>query len=224
MINDITLAELITDLDQEIASSSAQGFWTAAMKKDWLNRAGQRVCGFYRWPFLELSVYTTTRNQKEYYTYPKGELRFKPNSIYEITIEDEEYPVDQQGRGRSTWEQFTLAKQNADDDYIFANHNSSYFLYPIPQDGKEMCLYGLRAWQELGNDSDTPITPPEFDAPLVRLAKAYALRKAKKYKEAQAEMVEVLDPNMGELAMLKMEIESENASGYGGQATSSRWQ
>ncbi len=221
--NDITLAELIQDLDDEIAASAAQGFWTPAMKKDWLNRAGQKVCGFYRWPFLELAVYTTTRDQKEYYSYPHGALRFKPNSIYQISIAGEDYPAGQQGRLRVSWQQYVKAKQEESDEKIFANHNGFYFLNPVPTDSKEMVLYGLKGWQELVNNADTPVTPTEFDDSIIRLAKAAALRKSKKYREAQAELVEVLDPQVGSLALLKNEIENEGAVGYGGEAQSSRW-
>lgn len=221
--NEITLAELRQDLDDQIAASAAQGFWTPAMKTDWLNWAGKKICGYYRWPFLELAVYTTTRDQKQYYTYPKGALRFKPNSIYQITIEGEEYPASQQGRLRRNWQQFQKAIQEESDEKIFANHNGFYFLNPLPADGKEMTLFGLKGWQALSADTDTLITPTEFDEAIVQLALARALRKAKKYKEAQAEIVEVLDPNVGILAMLKADIENENDKGAGGTAQSSRW-
>lgn len=223
MDNEITLDQLIQDVDDEIAASSAQGFWTPAMKKDWINRAGQKVCGFYRWPFLELAVYTSTRDQKEYYTYPREALRFKPNSIYQITIEGEDYPQGQQGRLRVNWQRFVKAKQDGSDEKIFSNHNGFFFLHPIPEDGKEMVLFGLKGWQTLVNGTDTPVTPTEFDESIIKLAKASALRKSKKYKEAQAEMIEVLDPQVGTLAILKADIENEGANGYGGEAQSSRW-
>lgn len=223
MDNDITLAEMLQDLDDEIASSAAQGFWTPDMKKDWLNRAGQKVCGYYRWPFLELSVYTTTRDQKEYYTYPHGELRLKPNSIYQISIAGEDYPSGQQGRLRVSWQQYIKAKQEESDERIFANHNGFYFLNPLPEDDKEMVLYGLKGWQKMVDDDDTPVTPTEFDDAIIKIAKAQCLRKAKKYREAQAELVDVFNQEVGILAMLKHEIENEGAAGYGGEAQSSRW-
>lgn len=221
--NDITLAELRQDLKDQIAASAAQGFWTDTMLNDWLNWAGKKVCSYYRWPFLELAVYTTTRDSKQYYDYPKGELRFKPNSIYQITIAGEDYPTSQQGRLRRNWQQFQKAIQEEDDEKIFANHNGFYFLNPVPTNSKEMVLFGLKGWQKLESDTDTPITPTEFDEAIVQLALARALRKGKKYKEAQAEMVEVLDPQVGSLAMLKSDIEDENAKGAGGTAQSSRW-
>jgi len=221
--NDITLAELRQDLKDQIAASAAQGFWTDTMLDDWLNWAGKKVCGFYRWPFLELAVYTTTRDSKQYYSYPQNELRFKPNSIYMITIEGEDYPTSQQGRLRRNWSQFQTAIQEEDDQKIFANHNGFYFLNPVPTDSKEMVLYGLKGWQKLTADADTPITPTEFDEVIVQLALVRALRKGKKYKEAQAEFNEIMNPEIGSLAMLKADIEVEGDKGQGGNAQSSRW-
>ena len=223
MDNEITLAQMRQDLDDEIAASAAQGFWTTAMKNDWLNRAGQKVCGFFRWPFLELAVYTTTRDAKEFYSYPQDALRFKPNSIYQISIDGEDYPLGQQGRRRVTWQQFVRAQQEESDEKLFANHNGFYFLHPVPTNSKEMVLYGLKGWQKLESDDDTPVTPTEFDEAIIRIAKASALRKSKKYNEAKAELIEILDPRVGTLAMLRDEIENEGAQGYGGEARSSRW-
>lgn len=221
--NDITLAELRQDLKDQIAASAAQGFWTDTMLDDWLNWAGKKVCSFYRWPFLELAVYTQTHDDKQYYSYPKNELRFKPNSIYQITIDGEDYPSSQQGRLRRNWQQFQKAIQEEDDEKIFANHNGFYFLNPVPANSKEMILFGLKGWQQLVNDDDTPITPTEFDESIVQLALGRALRKGKKYAEAKAEIMEVLDPASGSLAMLKMDIENESSMGAGGTAQSSRW-
>lgn len=223
MDNDITLADLRQELDDQISSSSASGFWTPAMKNQWLNRAGQRVCGFYRWPFLELSVCATTAGKKEYYPYPKGLLRFKPNSIYQISIEGEYYNANSQGRGRVSWQEFIKMKQRGDETPVFANHNGFYFLHPIPEDDKEMQLFGLKGWQTLVQEEDNPITPTEFDDSIIRLALGQALRKAKKYQEARAEIAEVMDPTSGTLAMLREDIQNEGAKGYVGQATSSRF-
>lgn len=221
--NQTTLADYRADLDAELASASVQGFWTTAMKNDWINRAGQRICSYYRWPFLELAVYTQTRDGKEFYSYPKGDLRFKPNSIYQIHVDGEDYGRDQQGRLRLNWEQFIQHKQSEMENQVFANHNGFYFLNPIPENGKEMVLYGLKGWQKLVDDADTPITPVEFDEAIVRIAKAFALRKAKQYSEATAELADVLNPQVGILAQLKMDIENEASMGNGGEAKSSRW-
>lgn len=219
----MTFQELQTELDGRISASSASGFWTATEKKSWLNQAGQRVCDFYRWTFLELALEIETSDSRQYYDYPGGSIRFKPNSIYQIDIEGETYARGVAGRRRVTWEQFQKKVQEEDDELVFTNHNGFYFLNPVPSNGKTMSIYGKKGWQTLVNTGDTPITPEELDEAIVRIALASALRKAKKYDEAKAELLEVLDPNIGILAMFKNQIENDAPEGYGGEAQSSRW-
>lgn len=221
----MTKSELLQDLNDRISAAKVSGIWTDDMKINWLDNAGQRACGFYPWTFLELALERPTVDGREYYDYPSGVVRFKPNSIYQIDIEDETYDPGVQGRRRVNWQQFAKKKQDGDTELVFANHNGYYFLYPVPTDGKTMSLYGRKGWRKLSDlgDDDLPITPEEFDESIVRLALAACLRKAKKYDQARAEALEVLDPNVGLLAMLKAEMEEDAAKGYGGEATSSRF-
>jgi hypothetical protein len=218
-------SELLQDLDNRISAAKVTGFWTQAMKLTWLNQAGQRVCDFRRWSWLELALETVTQASKEYYDYPdQSGFAFKKDSIYQIDIEDEEYPPTQSGRRRVNWTQFQKAKQiGLDNDFIFTDHNGFYFVHPIPENGKILSLYGLKRWLPLVNDEDKPISPPEYDEAIVRIALASCLRKAKKYNEAKAELVEILDPQVGVLANLWAQENDENPQGYGGEAQSSRW-
>lgn len=217
--------ELLQDLDNRISAASVSGFWTPAMKVAWLDAAGKTVCNFYRWGFLELALEKTTLDSRNYYDYPSGTVRFKPNSIYQIDVEGEEYPLGQAGRRRVNWQQFQQRIQTQDPDPCFTNHNGQYHLYPVPQDGKTMSLYGLKGWKDLAElgDDDYPITPPEMDEAIVRIALAACLRKAKKYAEAKAELLEILDPTIGLLAQIKNQTEVEDSKGEGGTAKSSRW-
>lgn len=219
----MTFQELQTELDGRISASNASGFWTTTEKKSWLNQAGQRVVDFWNWPFLELALEITTSGSKQYYDYPGGTVRFKPNSIYQIDIAGESYARGVAGRRRVTWEQFQKKVQQEDDELVFANHNGFYFLNPVPANDKTMSIYGKKGWQTLVGNTDEPITPPELDEAIVRIALASALRKAKKYNEAKAELLEVLDPNVGVLALFKNQILSEDSLGYGGEAQSSRF-
>lgn len=211
------------ELTARITASSASGFFTATQKKLWINMAGQRVCNYYNWPFLELALEIETADDAEYYDYPSGSVRLKPDSIYQIDIEGEEYSRGVAGRRRVNWNQFQKKKQEDDDEYIFTNHNGFYFLHPVPTNGKTMSVYGVKAWKELVNNTDTPVTPPELNEAIIRVALASALRKAKKYNEAQAELNDVFDPNIGLLVQIKNQIEAEAPQGYGGEAESSRW-
>lgn len=226
-----TKLELLTALNDSLSAASVGGFWTSAMKYRYLDNAGQRVCGFYRWSFLELALEITTEDDGDgdpriYYDYPSGDDRLKPDSIYQIDIEDEVYPLNQQGRRRVSWAQYQKMVQEQSDELVYTNHNGFYFLNTPPITGKEMNIYGLKEWKKLSTmaDDDEIISPVEFDESIVRLALASCLRKAKKYAEAKAETVEVLDPQFGSLAQMKADIENENSKGYGGKSTSSRFE
>lgn len=224
----MTKAEFITDIKSKLTGAGITStFWSDTMLLRWLNQAGQRVCNWKRWPWLELALTTTTENSNEYYDYPNTSStgrNFKEHSIYEITIEDESQP-----RERVTWDEFR-ALQIAEDDSVgvFANHESYYFLYPIPEDGKTMSLYGLRKWKPLSADADTPITPTELDEPIVKVVLSMALKKAGKRNEANDELNEVFKwdergENMGMLQAVWMQAKVESAGGYAGRSPSSRW-
>jgi len=218
-----TKLELAADLDDRISAASVSGFWKATTKDRWLNQAGQRVCDWYAWTFLQLALTIESASSREYYDYPSGELGFKENSIYNIIVEDEDYPAQQNGRERVTWDEFQQDKQQDASRLIFTNHNGFYFLHPIPENGKQISLWGIKKWQTLVGDDDEAITPSGLDESIVRIALASCLRKAKKYSEAKAELVEVLDPQVGTLALYRDQMESHGPSGYGGRAHSSRF-
>lgn len=221
----VTLGELREDLNSRISASINSGFWKDSEKNSWINQAGQRVCDFKRWKWLELALTTQTRDDREYYDYPVSDGHtFKNESIYQIKIEGEDYPWDIGGRRRVNWDQFQKAKQMDSDEKIFANHNGFYFLHPIPPNGKEISIYGLKTWRKLLTDDDVAITPEEvYNEAIVRTALATALRKSKKYNEAKAELVEIFDPQVGVLALTFQQENDEAPKGYGGDALSSRW-
>ncbi len=213
--------ELLEDLDDRISAAAITGLWPDDFKLRAINQAGQRVCDFKPWEWLKRAVYTTTRDEKEYYDYPEdvpqldGES-FKLNSIYNIVIEEEEYYGDD-GRMRKKWDDFQRNKNLEKEELIFTNHNKWFFLHPVPEDGKEMVLYGLLRWRDLENDNDEPISPVEYDEAIVRIALATCLRKAKKHDEARAEVAEVLSPEGGILMTLYTQEMDEGPRGYSGK-------
>ncbi len=223
MATNPTLSDLQTDLDGRLSSSATSGFWTVAQKDLAINEAGQQVCNTYRWPFLELALTTPTRNKQEYYDYPDGANVFSDDSIYQIDIDGETYES-RDGRKRINWGEFQRRKNIGDSNRkLFANHNGYFFLYPIPQDGKEMTLYGLKEWVVLITGTDKSVVPSSLQSSIVQIALARCLRKAKKYNEAQAELTEVLDPNIGLLVTIWNKMNEENAAGYMGEGLSSHW-
>jgi len=223
MATNPTLLELETDLNGRLSAAQTSGFWTQAEKDLAINNAGRQVCESYNWQFLELALKTQTRNKQEYYDYPNGTNVFTQGSIYQIEIADEVYGA-RDGRGRMKWGEFQRRKHVGDSNRkIFSNHNGYYFLYPIPVDGKEMTLFGLKEWNTLVATTDSAITPPSLNSSIIGLALSVCLKKAKKYNEATIELNEVIDPRIGSLVRIWNKMNEENASGFIGSGISSHW-
>ena len=225
MMNNTTLQDYREALDEAISAAKTSGFWTQDFKDRAINEAGKLICNSYRWGFLEMAYTTQSRDQREYYSYP-GRVESQAitnDSIYQVNIDGEEYG-NRDGRERLSWVEFQKAKNSGEQNRLtFANHNGFYFLYPIPEDGKEISIFGLRKWVELKTVDDQAITPVDLDDAIIKLALAKCLRKAKKYSEAKAEMLEVLDPEVGLLSIFWKKTHEESAGGYKGDAISSRW-
>jgi hypothetical protein len=220
MANNPTLQNLRDDLDGRISAAKTSGFWNQAFKDLALNDAGKQVCNAYRWGFLELALITQSRDASEYYDYP---VSFTPDSIYQLSVAGEDYGA-QDGRTRVNWERFQERKNIGDDnDYVFTNHNGFYFIYPVPADGLDISIFGLKKWVVLTAATEIAVTPDELNDAIVKLALAKCLRKAKKYAEAKAELLEVLDPQVGLLAQIWAKTHEESPGGYKGEATSSRF-
>jgi len=217
----MNFSELQQELDNRIAAAKVSGFWTSAMKKEWINKAGERVCDFRRWKVLELAKQTTTKPNWEYYDYPS---EFKTNSIYYMEVDGNEYI-------EKSWDDYQAYKEAESTDKIFTSHDAFYFIHPTPtKDGKEILIFGIKKWTKLVNDADKSIFPSEFDEAIIKLALATCLTKERRYDEARIEKVEVEEPSNpmiensgGILAKLGASEESEGPKGYYGTAKSTRW-
>jgi hypothetical protein len=204
----MTLNELLTELNNRISATAISGFWTASMKKEWINKAGERICNFKRWKFLEKAKWTYSTANREYYDYPDD---FKANSIYYMEVDGKEYI-------EKSWDDYQAFKAAGSTDKIFANHNEFYFINPIPKvSGLEILIFGIRKWLKLTADTDKPILPSEFDEAIIKLALATALQKERRYSEATFEIGEVEGAN-GILAKIA-EREDEETKGHIGKAT-----
>ena len=212
----MTFLELLTELNNRIAASQVSGFWTDAMKKEWINQAGQRVCSYARWKSLELALKTTTKANQEYYDYP---AQFQEDSIYYMEVDGKKHV-------KVSWDDYQEYKEAKSTDKIFTSHNGFYFINPTPtKDNLEIAIWGIRKWEKLTADSDTPILPSQFDEPIIKLALATCLQKERRYSEASLEISEVEAPanpmiegSGGILAKLKAKEEAEGPKGYVGKA------
>ncbi len=214
-------SELQTELDNRIASAKVSGFWSSAMKKQWINTAGERACNYHRWKALEYALKTTTKANQEYYDYPSA---FQEDSIYYAEVDGEEYTG-------VSWDDYQNYKANGSTDKIIASHDGFYFINPTPTVADlEIAIWGIRKWVKLVENTDTPVTPSEMDEAIIKLALATCLQKERRYAEASAETAEVETPanprvegSGGILARLAAREEDESVKGYVGQAKSTRF-
>lgn len=217
----MTFLELQTELDNRIAAAKVSGFWSSAMKKQWINTSGERAANYFRWKKLEYALKTVTKANQEYYDYPD---EFQEGSIYFMKVNGEEHI-------EAEWDDYQEYKEEESTDKIFASHDSFYFVNPTPTLADlEIEIHGIRKWVKLVENADTPITPSEMDDAIIKLSLAICLQKERRYSEAAAELTEVeapRDPRVpgsgGILARLSEREEDEGPKGYIGRAKSTRW-
>lgn len=210
-----SLSTYRTELENMLSTVNLSGFFTDAMKNTWINQAGRRVYNFKKWPWLDHALKTQSDANAEYYAQSS---RFKKGSIYRITVgegvNEEEYPI-------VSWD---LYKQNKEEETGLKKSallGNQYFIYPIlTTAGQTIGTYGNLKWVELSGDSDESINPEEYDEAVVKLAFASALKKERRFSEANAEVDEVEN---GILPRLWKEEMNENPKGYIGQVKSNRW-
>lgn len=218
------LSEFLTALNNKIAAAKVSGFWTDAMKEQWIYEAVVRVCNYGRWKVLELARSTTTKKDQEYYDYPSN---FKINSIYYMEVDGEEYV-------KKSWDDYQLYKANGSTDRIFSSHNGFYFINPTPIEADLVIdIWGIKVpvdlvtWKAAGDDS---VLSEEFDESIIKLALATCLQKETRYDEAIAERNEVEAPanpmvegSGGILSKLAAREEDEGPKGYIGNVQSTRF-
>jgi len=218
------LSEFLTELNNRIAAAKVSGFWTDAMKEQWIYESVVRVCNFKkRWKFLELAKSTTTKANQEYYDEPGD---FKTDSIYYMEVDGKEYI-------KKSWDRYQQYKEAGSSAKIFAIHNGFYFINPTPTKADlTIDIWGnkkpvsLAIWKAAADDS---VLPSEFDEAVVKLALATCLDKARRKDEAIVERNEVElpaspgIPNSGGI-LAKLSEQEEGVVGYIGKARSSRFE
>ncbi|MCK5019749.1 MAG: hypothetical protein KAS32_22010, partial [Candidatus Peribacteraceae bacterium] len=121
-----TLLQYRTDLETMLSSANLSGFFDDAMKNQWINLAGRRVCNFTSWDWLN-HAFTTESELTEYYVTPDA---FKKNTVFRITMEDadgieHEYDI-------IPWNLYKEHKQSETDEKVASILKNQYFLYPTP--------------------------------------------------------------------------------------------
>jgi len=213
-----TLAEYRADLEAMLSTVNLTGFFTDAIKNEFINRAGRRVYNFQTWPFLNHALKTQSVANDEYYAQSS---RFKKGSIFRITVgegtAEEEYDMVslnlyKQHKAENTGEKVSTVISN------------QYFIYPIlTEDNLVIGTYGQLKWVELTGDSDESINPEAFDEAIIKLAFASALKKERRFSEANSEIDEVENAQSGILPRLYGQATKESPKGYVGNVHTTRW-
>lgn len=209
------LQDYRTDLEAMLSTANLSGFFDDAMKNKFINRAGRRVYNFRKWPWLDHALKTQSDANGEYYAQSS---RFKKGSIYRITVgegtEEKEYDI-------VAWNLYKQHKEEATGERVSALIGNQYFIYPIHTTaGQVIGTYGQLKWVALSGDTDESINPDAYDEAIVKLAFADALKKERRFSEANSEIDDV------ENRMLPNLYDEETKSspkGYIGNTQSTRF-
>ena len=147
-----------TDLESMLSTVNLSGFFTDAMKNQWINQAGKRVYNFEKWPWLNHALKTQSVANDEYY---QQSSRFKRGSIFRITVgegtSEDEYDI-------VAWNLYKQHKEEGTSEKIASLLGDQYFIYPIlTEDNLVIGTYGQLKWVALSGDSDESINPEEYD-------------------------------------------------------------
>lgn len=131
----MTLSELLIELNNRIAAAKVSGFWTDAMKKEWINMAVDRIVNFKNWKVLETKITATTIKNQEKYTHP---ATLKTNSIFMIKVDGEIYI-------KKSWVEYQDLKTKRVSDKIFSIYGGEIYINPTPTEtGKTIEIFGFK--------------------------------------------------------------------------------
>ena len=193
-----------TALINELSTITTSTFWTQTMIKNWINRGVIWAVNFKPWPFTERSEYTKSRANAEYYDYPldtpDGPPAFKSDSIRLCQVEqDDGTMATYQKTNYIDFMKYLEGTANGDNDgtdKIFSDFRRRYFINPIiTVSGRKIIIWGQEKAKELSADTDeTPFAEGEEtgDQAIILYAKNLALKKARRYNDATAELNEAI--------------------------------
>lgn len=215
------LSDLRTKLNDKIAASATNGFFSQAQKDATINTGGERTCNYRKWKSLESAKTTVSVANQEYYDAP---AQFQDDSVYSIYVDGEEYI-------KKDWDDFQDYRNNESDEKVFATHDGLIFINPIPdEDNLDVDMWGLLAWVKLSDAADESILPPKFDEAIIELAFAECQQKKGKIAAAIATRKQVEDPanpqvqgSGGLLARIGEREDDGGKSGSVGKATCTRF-
>lgn len=213
-----TLLEYRTDLEAMLSIVNLSGFFTDAIKDQFINTAGKRVYNYDNWSWLNHALKTNSVALEEYY---EQSSRFKNGSIFRITVGEGTEEVEHDIISLNLYKENKAQETGERLATIIGNQ---YFIYPIlTEDNEVIGTYGQLKWVKLSSDTDESISPVAFDESIVKMAFAQALKKERRFSEANSEIDEVENPNTGILARLHSNDTKQTPKGFVGVVKSTRW-
>jgi len=202
-------------LEEKMSQVEITEFYSDTMKDRWINEAGERVCNYHPWAWLNHALKIQSEQDAEYYAYPS---RFKKNSIYRITDGE---GTDENEHDVINFDLFKEHKEQQTSARVASQLGDQWFIYPVPEVGRVLGVYGQLKWVKLTSDSMEAISPVSHDEAIIKLALASALRKERRYNEANSEVSEV-EGQGGVLARYATAEQNQKPKGYMGRVKSSR--
>lgn len=186
-------SQLQSTVLSDLTIDSGSTLFPTATVKLAINRAYRKAGALFRWSELEDAKKTSTVASQEYYDYPDN---WQPDSIWKLTIDDEDYgdPL--------VFRDYLFEKENtipSGADYLWSSQWRRFFVYPTPttSGSNNICVWGQKVVDSLSQDSDTTIfsySMPECNEAIV--LEAVAILKAKgedtnssQFRSAQAKEI-----------------------------------
>lgn len=194
----MTYIELQNALKDDLSSTVVSTFWTPTMLEGWINRGVIWATNFRPWPFTEKAEYTKSRANARYYDYPDdtadGPSAFKSDSIRLCQIEQDDGTMAEYTKLRYNDFMKYLEDNPTGTDKVFSDYRRRYFINPVVTvSDRNISVWGQEKAKELVADTDeTAFSEGEEtgDQAIILYAKSIALKKARRYNEATAEITE----------------------------------
>lgn len=172
------LSELRTAVQDDLTVGSDSTLYSPTSIDLAINRAYRKSGGLFPWPELQDALKTTSENSNAYYDYPSA---WRSNTIWKLVVDGDRYGEDPDGSPLS-FDDFLVWQEDYPNstNKKWTNQERRFFLSPVPSDGVEIDIWGLKNTTTLSSDSDTTVfsySTPEINEAIV--LEAGAILKSK---------------------------------------------
>ena len=203
-----TFDDLIAAVQSDLNIDDNSPQFPLATVKLAINRSYRKLSGLFRWPQLEDSEKTSTKEGQEYYDYP---YNWRPQSIWRIQVDgttnDYGDPL--------PFSDYRYERDNSNPSgltHYWSNYLKRFYIYPTPTaDGtNNIVLFGRTFVDKLESDGDETIF--SYQMPDVNEAIVMEAVSILKYKGEAKNVTDLLSPGAFQLAKKSFtEIRNEMA-------------